>query len=445
MNSTIPEIVGLHVEEAASLIEIRAANLNAPQVRLKDIRRAFDDRIDAHLDGLAIAGDQAWQFCEAALAKPSAGVVFTAAVRSLEEGRSDRLDRLFALVGAIAATETGLTGALGWVPRDRLQGLGADLLNSPEPLRRFVGLSACSMHRVDPGLRSGRWLTDEHPRVRAAALRLAGETGCEAAAESCDIALGDGESECRFWAAWSGVLFGDRGTALRVLVGSDASAGRNRGSAFSIALQAMTLSQAHRLLQQLAQDPADARQLVGGSGVSGDPVYVPWLLKRMGEKNLSRLAAEAFSLITGVDLIAARLNTRTPVEVARPLGGDVDIFASTDRLAPSEGEPIVSSATGPNDDPNDPNVDMDADDGLPWPDAVKVHAWWQANHHRFQNGTRYFMGQPVSKEHCIHVLKTGYQRQRILAAQYLCLLEPGTPLFNTSAPAWRQQRLLAAM
>jgi hypothetical protein len=37
------------------------------------------------------------------------------------------------------------------------------------------------------------------------------------------------------------------------------------------------------------------------------------------------------------------------------------------------------------------------------------------------------------------------QRQRILAAHYLCLLDPGTPLFNTSAPAWRQQRWLAKM
>jgi hypothetical protein len=46
---------------------------------------------------------------------------------------------------------------------------------------------------------------------------------------------------------------------------------------------------------------------------------------------------------------------------------------------------------------------------------------------------------------CIDVLKNGYQRQRILAAHYLCLLDPGTPLFNTSAPAWRQQRLLARM
>ena len=29
----------------------------------------------------------------------------------------------------------------------------------------------------------------------------------------------------------------------------------------------------------------------------------------------------------------------------------------------------------------------------------------------------------------------GYQRRRIAAVEYLCLLNPGTPLFNTSAPA----------
>ena len=67
------------------------------------------------------------------------------------------------------------------------------------------------------------------------------------------------------------------------------------------------------------------------------------------------------------------------------------------------------------------------------------------NGSRFQKGIRSFMGAPVTRDHCIDVLKNGYQRQRILAAHYLCLLEPGTPLFNTSAPAWRQERLLAKM
>jgi hypothetical protein len=51
----------------------------------------------------------------------------------------------------------------------------------------------------------------------------------------------------------------------------------------------------------------------------------------------------------------------------------------------------------------------------------------------------------VTRAHCSDILKNGYQRQRSLAAHHLCLLEPGTPLFNTSAPAWRQQRELARL
>ena len=55
------------------------------------------------------------------------------------------------------------------------------------------------------------------------------------------------------------------------------------------------------------------------------------------------------------------------------------------------------------------------------------------------------MGEPVSVLHCQKVLREGYQRQRIAAAEYLCLLNPGTLLFNTRAPVWRQQRWLAKM
>ena len=58
---------------------------------------------------------------------------------------------------------------------------------------------------------------------------------------------------------------------------------------------------------------------------------------------------------------------------------------------------------------------------------------------------RYLMGEPPFTAHCLDVLKNGFQRQRMAAAIYLCLLKPGTPLFNTAAPAWRQQRLLATM
>ena len=58
---------------------------------------------------------------------------------------------------------------------------------------------------------------------------------------------------------------------------------------------------------------------------------------------------------------------------------------------------------------------------------------------------RYFIGEPLNRENCLRVLKDGFQRQRIAAAIYLSLLNPGTPLFEWRAPAWRQQRLLSTM
>ena len=166
----------------------------------------------------------------------------------------------------------------------------------------------------------------------------------------------------------------------------------------------------------MASDGSD-RLLIQGSALIGDPATVPWLLERLRNDQTARAAGEAFTVITGADL--ARLDLDRP----QPEGFE----------------------SGPNDNPDDENVEMDPDESLPWPDAEKVEKWWAANAHRFQPGIRYFMGAPVTRQHCIDVLRNGYQRQRILAAHYLCLLDPGTPLFNTSAPAWRQERLLARM
>ena len=132
---------------------------------------------------------------------------------------------------------------------------------------------------------------------------------------------------------------------------------------------------------------------------------------------MARLAGESFSFITGLDL------------------ADLDL----------ETEPPKNFRSGPTDNPEDDNVAMDEDDGLPWPDPEKIQAWWDVNHLRFEPRVRYFMGERVSVEHCKQVLRKGFQRQRVAAAEYLCLLIPGTPLFPTSAPAWRQQRWLRQM
>lgn len=412
----VSAVVQQHADDAAILASNRVALVEAPYARL-DRLAGFDRRLAAHIAGLRLSGVEGWALCEAALETPSLGAVYVIAVRALEERDDARLDRVFTLAQTVLESRAGLLAAFEWVERPRLQGIVARLLRERDGFRRMVGVAACAAHRVDPGLVSGVFVRDPDPIVRARALRGAGELGLPEAGPSCAAALTDDDEDCRFWSAWSAVLLGDRDRGADVLTALGLSASAHRAPAFRLALQVMETSTAHAVLQQLAKNPKDARWLLQGSGIVGDPGYVPWLIGKMNELPAARLAGEAFSTITGAHLGHSAL----------------------DRPAPENFE------AGPNDDPDDPNVEMDPDDGLPWPDVAKIEKWWAANRSRFVSGTRYFMGAPVTREHCIGVLKNGYQRQRILAAHYLCLLSPGTPLFNTSAPARRQQMLLPSM
>lgn len=409
----IATIVSQHVEDATVLHANRTLLTTAPHSALKYLRR-FDDRLVAHLDGISVAGEQGLGLLNAALDPLSSSSLFVATVSAIED-RPQELDRLMSLAQAAPQALRGLISALGWVGLEKLRGPVGSLLASGDPFRRRLGITACRLHGVDPGPALSAALKAADSAVGAEALRTAGTLGRSQLVSPIASRAGD-DPDCTVWAAWSAVLLGSRSVALEELAHSALTDSPHRTRAFRLALQAMTPAAAHAWLQRLGGDEY-LRWLVQGSGINGDPTYVPWLIKHMVDDKTARLAGEAFSLITGTDLALLDLERKPPENVE----------------------------SGPNDDPGDSNVNMDPDDGLPWPDAARITRWWTENGGRLQPGRRYFVGAPVSREHCVDVLRNGYQRQRILAAHYLCLLNPGTPLFNTSAPAWRQQRLLAKM
>jgi uncharacterized protein (TIGR02270 family) len=409
----IPVVVQQHAEEAAILRHIRSVLVRAPHVRLHQLRR-LDDRIAAHLDGLAVAGECGSRLCDAALEQPGKGEVFAATVRALEDKDAARLERLFALAGAAPEARNGLLSAFGWVSAQQLQGIVRDLLVAGDALRREVGIAACAMHRVDPGRALESAVDDADTLLRARALRVAGECGRRDLLAACLKAAGGEDETCRFWGAASAVLLGDRERGVAALQEFTRGPSPFREAALQLLLKVVDPADAHGFLRELAQDPANMRALIQGAGVAGDPHYVPWLIGRMGEPALTRLAGEAFSFITGLDLAYLDLERKPP-----------------------EGVEV-----GPTDNPEDENVAMDADDSLPWPDPVGIQAWWEANKSRFAPGVRHFMGAPVNRDSCENVLREGFQRQRIAAALHLSLLQPGRPLFPTAAPAWRQKRWL---
>jgi len=413
---SIRVVVEQHLDDARVLWSIRAALTSSPHVELKRLLR-FDERLVAHLDGLVLAGADGGHLASRTLENPSPASMFVASVLALKSGDVSGLAKLSAVAAAEPDAARGMVSAFGWVPRSDLADIVKRCLNGDRPFLRFLGIAACAVQRVDPGAPLLEQSISADSDVQARALRAIGELGKR---DMIDIARGrvsDDDAACNFWAAWSAVLLGDRGRALEALTETAFLEGPYCDRAFRLALQAMRPAAAHAVLQHLGNSPDKRRRLIQGSGIAADPQYVSWLIKHMAQNKTAQVAGEAFSIVTGADLALLDLERKPPENVE----------------------------SGPNDDAQDPNVDMDPDGDLPWPDVEKVEKWWAANESRFQKGTRYFMGKPVTREHCIDVLKNGYQRQRILAAHYLCLLEPGTPLFNTSAPAWRQQRLLAAM
>ena len=415
--SPIPVVVMQHVEEAAHLRHVRSVLVRAPHVRLLQLGR-LDERIAAHLDGIAVAGDYGTGLAQQALERPGNGEVFAAAIQAIEARDTPRLEKLLAIAEALPGSRAGLLSAFGWVSSVQLQGLTQALLESASPWRREVGLSACAMHGVDPGPVLTHALRDADAGLRARGLCVAGRAARVDLLGACLAGLREPDPSCAFEAARSALLLGDRTESLHALqlcaLQPEGNTSRS-AAALRLVLKVASPQHARTMLASLAQDAALIRSAIQGIAIAGDPHYVPWLIAQMTDLKLARIAGEAFSFITGLDLAHLALERKPPENVE----------------------------FGPNDDPSDDNVALDEDESLPWPDPGRVGAWWKSNGHRFKPGARYFMGEPPSPAHCLNVLGSGFQRQRHAAAEHLSLLRPGTPLFNTAAPTWRQKRLLA--
>jgi uncharacterized protein (TIGR02270 family) len=349
----------------------------------------YDESLSAHLDGVVAGDARAQSLCDVALPAAPAAAFFIRTIDAIRRKQYERVQELIRLSETAPEGLPAIRFAFGWVEPDHLRGIVTRLLTAPDAVSRCLGICACASHGANPGPHLQRLAEeDPHPHVRARALKAAAELGRLDLVPACARTVKhDDDASCREWAVWSAVSMGERGTLLDALRHFAIPQVPLMPTALQLALQAMSANASRSLLQTVSTVPEHLEVLIEGSGISGDPAYVPWLLNHIDHPDLGTSARDAFVLITGAALV-------------------------------------------------------EVEHGV---DVAQAQRWWDTNKPRFTPGQRYFMGAPVTREHCIAVLKNGYQRQRILAAHYLCLLEPGTPLFNTSAPAWRQQRLLAGM
>jgi len=422
--SVIPAIITQHAEEAAFLWLLRDAAVREPHYSLNDLAN-LDNRVEAHIDGLRIAGDEGWEICKESLAWEEAGEVFTAAVLAFEKGNDDWIQTVLEAGSESLELSRGIISALGWLPYQQAEAHIQKLLSSESPDLHRIGIAASAVHRKDPGGYLADAVADKNPLLKARALKAAGELGRKDLLPFISTMVNDNDDNCRFWASWSAALLGDMNAvaALKAYITSmlppppgtfPQGAREKPEEAVKLAFRRVDISSAHNWQKELAQNPGTIRPALIGAGVIGDPVLIPWIIDQMAAPEPARLAGEAFTMITGVDIAYEDL----------------------------EGERPEGFEAGPTEEPEDEDVETDPDEDLPWPEPQLVKDWWDKNKGRFENGVRYFLGKPITPEHLRQVLAAGLQRGRAAAALELAIMQPGQPLFEVRAPGFRQKRIL---
>ncbi len=407
-------VVEQHAEEAAFLWGQRDRGVYAPNFRLKDLAR-WDERVEAHLDGLRIAGESGWRLCEKALETGGPGEVFAAAILALGGGDCAHVEQVLKAVAVEGKLQRGFISALGWLPWGQAEPRIRAMLRTEQPSVRRMAIGGCAVQRRDPGPILAQALADPDAQLRARALKSCGELGRADLLPAILRVRADSDYACGFYAAWSAARLGDRSTdtlgSLRQLA---TSPGPFAERALDIALRIMDLSAALEWQRQLSREPKHLRQAAIAAGTIGDPALVANLMGLMRVPNVARIAGAAFALITGVDLAYHDLDAEPPAVVKET----------------------------PNEQPKDDNVGIDRDKELRWPWPDLVAGWWRKNVARFTAGRRYLLGQEIGEGSLRDALATGYQPQRAVAALELGLRSPATPLFEVRARAGEQSRLL---
>jgi len=377
---------------------VRSPNYNGSEVA------ELDDRIEAHLDGLRVAGDIGWQTVENNLSWREAGEVFTGTAIAFSIGKKRFIDQVMEIGAQSPKTARGAISGMAWISDRDTTPFIKSYMQSKEPMVQRIGIGACGVMRKDPGEILAQFLKSDSPLVCARALKTAGELGRVDALDACLANLNNKDSEVQFWAAWSAALLGDL-EATEVLKNIALQGGSRAERACDMAGRNMNVKDAQNWLQELGSTSENLRMAIIFANAIGMPVLIGWLINMMTIPELARKAGEAFTNITGADLVELQL------------AGD---------------QPEAFEA-GPSENPAEEMVEMDADEDLPWPDVNRVAQWWAAHTSSFEPHQRYLLGRPVVMDSLKDVLQNGKQTQRHAAALELAMLSPGHPLIEVRA------------
>ena len=177
---------------------------------------------------------------------------------------------------------------------------------------------------------------------------------------------------------------------------------------FSVAEQKQIAQWIPKILETSLSD----RLKIFAIAIAGLTENIPTLIQYMNSTEFAPLAAEALSMITGVNIDDEDLSL---LEVE---------FEDEEKQQEYEELAEETFHQRYNRDNQTQSYELD----LPYPDIEKVKTWWQQQQANYQTDTRYLAGKKLDQTGLEYVFNYGNQQQRKYATLHLKRLNPNIPM-----------------
>jgi len=397
------DVVEEHLDEAAFLSGQWERALASPRFTIAEAAEGPEERLRAHLDGLAAGGpDAVGKLLVPALADDDVEKVFAAAAALCEHGELSSLRQ--ALPAAPAAGRAVARALALTLPPGRERDLAAWLEDGDEGARA-VALEALAFRGAAPATGLTPHLASRLTALATAALAAAAAAG-DAYRNGIEAALSSPVPAVRDAALRAAVRLGLRGAlaASRRAV----EAGADPALPLEILALGGDREDLDRIAAALHGRPL-RRAALWAAGLSGAPAAGDLCLESLYEPALARLAFEALSAIAGPAV--ARLTGPEP--------------------PPDEEERAPAPATW-------------AEAELPYPDPELVESAWRRLRPRLGDGQRWLAGEPFGPDALLRAFVAGPTRRRHALALDLTVRSRGELRVETRGWARDQLRAQAA-
>ncbi|MDX8479737.1 HEAT repeat domain-containing protein [Mesorhizobium sp. VK24D] len=326
--TVLENIVRQHAERSAALWAQRDSLVLDDPPDL-DAVRAIDGRLEINLDGLRVAGRAAWPRVLALHEEASGkGELFVLAWTALELESADYVVRAVEIARSADDGPGGLLGALAWHEASKIAPWVRDWIDARDSFKRFLGVSACLEHCVDPKQVLAPRLRDPDASVRTASLQLAAKLGRTDLTPEIRNAVSDEDQQVRFWAAWTLSEFGRGDPSIAELRKTVERGDRNALVALRAVVKSTPATELRSWIGTLLHLPQSAPLGVRAAGMLGDRSVLPWLIEQMNNPAVATAAGASLLELFPETRLADDLFTNDPVAAGADFG---EYFA--DRIA----------------------------------------------------------------------------------------------------------------